>query len=247
VSSLAGQVALVTGGARGIGRSIAAALARAGAEVVLSARSAEAARAAAAAIAEGGARVRGVALDVGDDASVEGTLAGVLADYGTIPILVNNAGITRDALLLRQKREDWDHVLNTDLTGIYRVCRKLVPGMVRGRYGRIVNITSVVAASGNPGQTSYAAAKAGVAGFTRSLALELASRNVTVNCVAPGFIDTDMTRELGDTVREKLLARVPVGRLGQPEEVAAAVLFLASPQASYVTGATLNVNGGMYM
>jgi 3-oxoacyl-[acyl-carrier protein] reductase len=245
--SLAGRVALVSGGARGIGRSIAAALARAGAEVVLTARSAEAARDVAAAISEDGGKVRGVALDVGDDASVDATFAAVLADYGTIPILVNNAGITRDGLLLRLKREDWDHVVNTDLTGIYRLCRKLVPGMVRGRYGRIVNITSVVAASGNPGQTNYAAAKAGVEGFTRSLALELASRNVTVNCVAPGFIDTDMTRELGEPVREKLLARVPLGRLGQPEEVAAAVVFLASQQASYVTGATLNVNGGMYM
>jgi 3-oxoacyl-[acyl-carrier protein] reductase len=245
--TLDGQVALVTGGARGIGRGIAAALARAGAEVVVGARNADAGRAAAESIARDGGKARAVTLDVADDASVESALAALLDDYGTIPILVNNAGITRDGLLLRMKKDDWDRVLDTDLTAIYRLCRKVAPGMVRGRYGRIVNVTSVVAASGNPGQTNYAAAKAGVEGFTRSLALELASRNVTVNCVAPGFIDTDMTRELGEAARERLLERVPMRRLGQPEDVAAAVVFLVSPQASYVTGATLNVNGGMYM
>jgi 3-oxoacyl-[acyl-carrier protein] reductase len=198
-------------------------------------------------IAERGGRVRGVALDVSDVVQVAEVLAELLGDYGTIPILVNNAGVTRDGLLLRMKDEDWDFVVRTNLTGVYRLCRTVLPPMVRARFGRIVNITSVVAASGNPGQVNYAAAKAGVEGLTRSLAREVASRNITVNCVAPGFIDTDMTRALDEAARTRLLEQVPMKRLGQPEDIAAAVLFLATPEAGYITGTTLNVNGGMYM
>lgn len=245
--SLEGRVALVTGGSRGIGWQVAATLAGAGAEVVLTSRSAEAAEAAATRIVALGHRARGVALDVADSAIVERIAKTLLSDYGTIAVLVNNAGITRDNLLLRMKQEDWDAVLATNLTGIYRMCRALVPAMVRSRYGRIVNITSVVAAIGNPGQGNYAAAKAGAEGLTRSLARELASRNITVNCVAPGFIDTEMTRALDEQARRRLLEHVPLDRLGQPEDVAAAVLFLVSPAAGYITGATLNVNGGMHM
>jgi len=245
--SLVDRVALVTGGSRGIGRGIAKALAAAGAEVVLTSRTLEAAETVAAEIRDSGGRARGVALDIADDASTASAVAGLLGEYGTIPILVNNAGITRDGLLLRMKKEDWDSVLDTNLTGIYRLSRALVPGMMKGRYGRIVNITSVVASTGNPGQANYAAAKAGAEGFTRALARELASRKVTVNSIAPGFIDTDMTRQLDDAARKKLLDQVPMRRLGEIEDVAAAVLFLASEQAGYITGVTLNVNGGMYM
>ncbi len=246
-ASLNDQVALVTGGSRGIGREIAASLAAAGAEVVLTARTAEAAETAAAEIGKKGGKARGVAMDVRDDAEVASGVKDLLEHYGRISILVNNAGITRDNLLLRLKKEDWDSVLETNLTGIYRLCRAIVPGMVRKRYGRIVNISSVVASSGNPGQSNYAAAKAGTEGFTRSLALEVASRNITVNCIAPGFIDTDMTRELDDKAREKLLELVPMKRLGTSEDVAGAVNFLVDPEATYITGVTLEVNGGMYM
>jgi len=245
--SLDGMTALVTGGSRGIGKEIAATLAAAGAEVVLTSRAAEPAVRAAEILSEAGGTVRGIALDVTDSESIKRGVADLVERYGTIPILVNNAGITRDGLLLRMTKEDWDLVLDTNLTGTYRLCRAVLPGMMRARYGRIVNITSVVAQSGNPGQANYVAAKAGAEGFTRSLAREIASRNVTVNCVAPGFIDTDMTRSLGDSTRETLLDHVPMKRLGQPDDVARAVLFLASLEAGYITGATLNVNGGMYM
>ncbi len=245
--TLEGRVALVTGASRGIGRGIALALSEAGAEVVLTSRSAQAAEQAAGELAAPGRKVHGSVIDVADDGSVERGVAALLSTYGTIPILVNNAGITRDGLLLRMKKEDWDHVVDTNLTGIYRLSRALVPGMIRARYGRIVNVTSVVAESGNPGQANYAAAKAGAVGFTRCLAREIASRNVTVNCVAPGLIDTDMTRGLDDRTRKTLLEQVPMKRLGQPEDVAAAVLFLVSSEASYITGTTLHVNGGMYM
>jgi 3-oxoacyl-[acyl-carrier protein] reductase len=238
------KVALVTGGSRGIGRCIAERLAESGARVVLTARTEAAAVEAATTI---GDRARGIELDVSKADSTERGVAGVLEDYGKIAILVNNAGITSDKLLLRMKIEDWDRVLQTNLTGVYRLCRAFVPSMVRARFGRIVNITSVVAESGNPGQTNYAAAKAGVEGFTRSLARELASRNITANCVAPGFIDTDMTRVLDDAAREALLEQVPLKRLGTPDDVARSVLFLAGPGGDYITGITLNVNGGMYM
>jgi 3-oxoacyl-[acyl-carrier protein] reductase len=244
---LEGKVALITGGSRGIGRQIGTTLAAAGARVVLASRSAGSAERAAAEIRDGGGQAHGVAMDVSDDRAVETTVNGLLGDYGTISILVNNAGITRDCLLLRMKKEDWELVLETNLSGIYRLCRAVVPSMVRARFGRIVNVTSVVAQTGNPGQVNYVAAKAGAEGLTRSLARELASRNITVNCVAPGFIDTDMTRSLDDAARRKLLDQVPLKRLGQPEEVAAAVLFLAGPDAVYITGTTLHVNGGMYM
>ncbi len=245
--SLAGRVALVTGGSRGIGRGVAACLAAAGAQVVLTARSLEAAERAAAELAASHGAVRGLALDVTDAASVTRGVDVLLQDYGTIPILVHNAGITRDGLLLRMKPDDWDVVLDTNLTGVYRVSRALLPAMVRARYGRIVTVSSAVATAGNPGQANYCAAKAGVEGFTRSLAREVGSRNITVNCVAPGLIDTDMTRGLDDARRAGLLAQVPLGRAGQPADVAAAVLFLASDEAGYVTGSTLHVNGGMVM
>jgi len=245
--SLEKKVALVTGGSRGIGRAIAARLAAAGARVVLTARSAEAAEKVADEIRASGGDARGVVLDVSDYDAVEQGMAKLLEDYARIAILVNNAGITSDNLLLRMKREDWDGVLQTNLSGVYRLCRAVVPSMVRARYGRIVNITSVVAGLGNPGQTNYAAAKAGIEGFTRSLARELASRAISVNCIAPGFVDTDMTRNLDEAAREKLLAQVPLKRLGTPEDVAAAALFLVSAEAEYITGTTLHVNGGMYM
>jgi 3-oxoacyl-[acyl-carrier protein] reductase len=246
-ASLSGKVALVTGASRGIGREIALALARAGAEVACAARTEEAAVATARAIEEAGGRSRALAMDVADDASVERGCAALLEACGSIPILVNNAGITRDNLLMRMKKEEWDAVLSTNLTGVFRTCRALVPSMVRARYGRIVNVTSVVAKIGNPGQVNYSAAKAGIEGMTRSLAREIASRNVTVNCVAPGFIDTDMTRELPEEARKKLLDQVPLRRLGTAADVASAVVFLVGEGASYITGATLDVNGGMYM
>jgi 3-oxoacyl-[acyl-carrier protein] reductase len=244
---LDGRVALVTGGSRGIGKEIAATLAGLGAEVVLTARSADAAVAAAGEIAAKGLKAKGIELDVASDDSVERGVRGLLENYARIAILVNNAGITCDSLLLRMKREDWDRVLQTNLTGVFRLCRALTPSMVRARYGRIVNITSVVAALGNPGQTNYAAAKAGIEGFTRSMARELASRDITVNCVAPGFVDTDMTRALSEEQRQALLEQVPLRRLGSPADVAAAVAFLVSPGGDYITGTTLNVNGGMHM
>lgn len=245
--SLEGKVALVTGASRGIGRAIATTLAARGAAVIATARTAEAASATVEAIAKAGGRARALALDIADAASVETAMADALREHATIPLLVNNAGITRDNLLMRMKQEDWDRVIETNLTGIYRVCRSLVPSMVKAKYGRIVNITSVVSRSGNPGQVNYAAAKAGIEGFTRSLARELASRNITVNCIAPGFIQTDMTAALTDAQREALLTQVPMKRLGRPEDVAAGVAYLVSDQASYVTGITLDINGGMYM
>ncbi len=242
-----GKAALVTGASRGIGRAIAIALAARGASVIVTARSAEAAGRAADEIGALGGRARPLVLDIADERSVDAAMADLLKEHATIPLLVNNAGITRDNLLMRMKKEDWNEVIDTNLSGIYRICRSLVPSMVKARYGRIVNITSVVARIGNPGQANYAAAKAGTEGFTRSLARELASRNITVNCVAPGFIETDMTASLSDAQREALLAQVPLKRLGRPEDVAAGVTYLLSEQASYVTGITLDINGGMYM
>jgi 3-oxoacyl-[acyl-carrier protein] reductase len=245
--SLEGKVALVTGGSRGIGRGIALALARDGAEIIVTARTTDAAEATAEAIRESGGRARSVALDIAEAESVGATAGSLLDHYGKIPILVNNAGITADNLLLRMKPEDWDRVIQTNLSGVYRLCRALVPSMVRARYGRIVNISSVVGSIGNAGQANYAAAKAGIEAFGRSLARELASRNVTVNSVAPGFIDTDMTRGLDDKTRKALLEQVPLGRLGTVEDVAAAVRFLVGDGGDYVTGTTIHVNGGMYM
>jgi 3-oxoacyl-[acyl-carrier protein] reductase len=245
--SLAGKAALVTGASRGIGRAIALALGAAGARVIAAARSLDAASGTADDIVSAGGSARAIVLDISDERSVETAMAEALREHATIPLLVNNAGITRDNLLMRMNKEDWNQVIDTNLSGIYRICRSLVPSMVKARYGRIVNVTSVVARSGNPGQANYAAAKAGIEGFTRSLARELGSRNITVNCVAPGFIDTDMTAKLTEAQREALLSQVPLKRLGRPEEVAAGVTYLLSDRAAYVTGITLDINGGMYM
>ena len=242
-----GKAALVTGGSRGIGSGIATALAEGGAHVIVAARGLAGAEEQVLRIREAGGSAEAVALDISRDDQVQEVLAGLVKAHGTIPLLVNNAGITRDNLLLRMKKEEWDDVVGTNLTGIYRVCRALVPAMVRARYGRIVNITSVSGRIGNPGQVNYAAAKAGIEGFTRSLARELAGRNVTVNCVAPGFIDTEMTRVLTESQRSTLLEQVPMHRLGTPADVAAAVGFLLGEGAAYITGITLDVNGGMYM
>ena len=244
---LHGRVALVTGSSRGIGKEIARVIAGEGAEVIVAARGLEGARATAEEIVGEGGRASAVAMDISDDNSVVRTVDDLKKAYDTIPLLVNNAGIVRDNLILRMKQHEWDDVIGTNLTGIYRLCRALVPSMVRARFGRIVNITSVVGRAGNPGQTNYAAAKAGVEGLTRSLARELSTRNITVNCVAPGFIDTDMTRDLSEDAREKLLSQVPMGRLGTPKDVASAVLFLLGDGAAYVTGTTIDVNGGMYI
>ena len=244
---LQGRVALVTGSSRGIGKEIARVIARAGAEVIVAARGLEGARATADEISGDGGRATAVAMDISDDESVVRTVDELKKAYDTIPLLVNNAGIVRDNLILRMKQHEWDDVIGTNLTGIYRLCRALVPSMVRARFGRIVNITSVVGRVGNAGQTNYAAAKAGVEGLTRSLARELSTRNITVNCVAPGFIDTDMTRDLSEDARERLLSQVPMGRLGTPKDVAFAVSFLLGDGAAYVTGTTIDVNGGMYI
>lgn len=245
--SLQGKVALVTGASRGIGRAIALALGEQGVEVVAAARGLEGVEAVCEEIRSAGGRCRAMEIDISDDESVDRAAAELFEAYATIPLLVNNAGVVRDNLLLRMKKGEWDDVVGTNLTGIYRLCRALVPKMVRARYGRIVNVTSVVGRIGNPGQANYAAAKAGVEGFTRSLARELASRNITVNCIAPGFIDTDMTRALDDKARSVLLEQVPLRRLGTTEEVAAAVIFLLGEGAAYITGETLDVNGGMFM
>jgi len=242
---LEGQVALVTGATRGIGRAIALALASAGARVVGTATSDAGAKAITdALLATGG---KGVVMNVDRKDEIEATIDAVQRDFGRLDILVNNAGITRDTLLMRMKDEDWDAVIETDLTSVFRTSRAVLRGMLRARSGRIVNITSVVGSSGNPGQVNYAGAKAGVAGMTRALAREVGSRGITVNCVAPGFIDTDMTRELTAEQVKALSGQIPLGRMGLPEDIASAVLFLVSPEAGYITGATLHVNGGLYM
>jgi 3-oxoacyl-[acyl-carrier protein] reductase len=244
---LQGKVALVTGASRGIGHAIALRLARAGATVIGTATSESGAQAIAQALANAPQPGAGKVLDVKVDAQCDALIEAVHKEYGDILILVNNAGIVRDNLGLRMKDAEWDDVINTNLRGVFRLSRAVMRGMMKARWGRIVNITSVVGASGNAGQANYAAAKAGVAGLTRSLARELGMRNITVNCVSPGFIDTDMTRSLTDAQREMLLGQIPLGRLGTADEVAAAVAYLVSPDAGYVTGAVLHVNGGMYM
>jgi 3-oxoacyl-[acyl-carrier protein] reductase len=241
------DVALVTGATRGIGAAIARALAAAGSTVVGTATTDEGAAKIAAALAAAGHRGTGLRLDVTDAAAVGAAIADVEASFGPITILVNNAGITRDNLLLRMKDEEWDAIMATNLKPAYRLAKAVLRGMMKARRGRIIQIGSVVGTSGNPGQVNYAAAKAALVGFTKSLAQEVGSRNITVNCVAPGFIDTDMTKALSDAQRQALLERIPLGRLGTPDDIAAAVAFLASPAAAYITGATLHVNGGMYM
>lgn len=242
---LQGEIALVTGASRGIGRAIAERLAGEGAKVFGTATS-EAGRDAIAAWLEplgGQARV----LNVTDAAASEALVDEVSKTAGPITVLVNNAGVTRDTLLLRMKDEDWDTVIATDLTSVFRLSRLVLRGMMKAKKGRIVSIGSVVGSMGNPGQANYCAAKAGIIGFSKSLAREIGSRGITVNVVAPGFIDTDMTKDLGDAARTALLAQVPVGRLGAPADIAAAVAFLVSPEAAYITGETLHVNGGMHM
>ncbi|HEY4956683.1 MAG TPA: 3-oxoacyl-ACP reductase FabG [Caldimonas sp.] len=242
---MAGQVALVTGASRGIGRAIALALAAKGFRVVGTATTEAGATAIDAALAPHAGR--GIVLDVTHGDGVGAAIDAIVKDSGALHVLVNNAGITRDMLSMRMKDEDWDAVLATNLTAVFRACRAAMRPMMKQRYGRIVNITSVVGASGNPGQANYAAAKAGVAGMTRSLAREVGSRGITVNCVAPGFIETDMTKGLAEAQSVALLAQIPLGRLGQASEVAHAVAFLASPEAAYITGTELHVNGGMLM
>ena len=246
-TTLDGQVALVTGATRGIGRAIAKALAEAGATVVGTATTDEGAAKIAEALAAAGHRGTGIRLDVADGAAVDAALADIEGRFGAIGILVNNAGITRDNLLLRMKDDEWDAVMATNLKSVFRLAKGVLRGMMKARSGRIINIGSVVGTSGNPGQANYAAAKAALVGFTKSLAQEVGSRNITINCIAPGFIDTDMTKTLPDAQRAKLLEKIPLGRLGSPEDIAHAVVYLASPQAGYITGATLHVNGGMYM
>ncbi|QVN19800.1 3-oxoacyl-ACP reductase FabG [Burkholderia pyrrocinia] len=241
------QVAIVTGASRGIGRSIALELARLGATVIGTATSESGASAITAAFAEAGATGRGAVLNVNDAAAAEALIDATVKEFGALNVLVNNAGITQDQLAMRMKDEDWDAVIDTNLKSVFRLSRAVLRPMMKARGGRIINITSVVGSAGNPGQVNYAAAKAGVAGMTRALAREIGSRGITVNCVAPGFIDTDMTKTLPEEQQAALKTQIPLGRLGSPEDIAHAVAFLASPQAGYITGTTLHVNGGMYM
>lgn len=241
------QIALVTGASRGIGQGIAMELGRQGATVIGTATSENGAEAIGGYFAANHIQGSGLVLNVNDGDKIEQLVAETQQRYGAITILVNNAGITRDNLLLRMKDEEWDEIISTNLKSVFRLSRAVLHAMVKARFGRIINITSISGAMGNAGQTNYAAAKAGITGFSKSLAREVASRNITVNCVAPGFIDTDMTRSLSEAQRQALTQNVPLGRLGRVEDVAAAVVFLASPGAGYITGCTLHVNGGMYM
>ena len=244
---LAGQVALVTGATRGIGLAIALRLAADGATVVGTATTDEGAAKIGALLTDVGNAGMGIKLDVTDAAATDVALAAIEAKHGAIGILVNNAGITRDNLLLRMKDDEWDAIMATNLKPAYRLAKAVLRGMMKARRGRIIQIGSVVGSSGNAGKVNYSAAKAALIGFTKSLAQEVGSRNITVNCVAPGFIDTDMTRDLPEAARAVLIGRIPLGRLGAPEDIAHAVAYLASPGAAYVTGVTLHVNGGMYM
>lgn len=238
------QIALVTGASRGIGQAIAVKLAENGFFVIGTATTAAGADAISACLRERG---KGLILNVTDSEAVQSVLKTVSDDHGTPTVLVNNAGITRDTLLMRMQDDDWDSVINTNLTSVYRLCKAVLRGMMKVKAGRIINISSVVGSTGNAGQANYAAAKAGMAGFTKSLAKEVGSRHITVNAVAPGFIETDMTKTLSDDLKKSLLAAIPLGRLGRPDDIAEAVAFLASPKAAYITGETLHVNGGMYM
>jgi 3-oxoacyl-[acyl-carrier protein] reductase len=245
--ALAGETALITGASRGIGRAAALALAAEGATVIGTATGAAGVAAIEEALRAAGAKGRGIVLDVADGDAIDAAVADIEAREGPVTILVNNAGITRDMLLLRMKPEDWDAVIRTDLGSVFRASKAVLRGMMKARRGRIISIASVVGLVGNPGQANYCAAKAGIGGFTRSLAREVASRGITVNVVAPGFVDTDMTRSLSDDQRKALASQIPLGRLGRAEDVAAAVCFLAGPGAGWITGETLNVNGGMHM
>lgn len=245
--SLSGEIALVTGASRGIGKAVALRLGKDGATVIGTATSDSGAENITAYLKEAGISGMGLNLNVTDQSSVDTVLETITNEFGAPSILVNNAGITRDNLLMRMKQEEWDDIIDTNLTSVYRLSKACMRPMTKAKKGRIISISSVVGAAGNAGQTNYAAAKAGLLGFTKSLARELGARGVTVNAVAPGFIDTDMTKALPDAQKEALLKGIPLNRLGQPEEIAAAVAFLASPAAGYITGETLHVNGGMYM
>jgi 3-oxoacyl-[acyl-carrier protein] reductase len=245
VDMLTGQIALVTGASRGIGEAIAARLAADGARVIGTATTTDGAQRISNALKSRGGR--GAVLQVTSQESIDALLADIEAQDGPVSILCNNAGITRDMLLLRMKQEDWDSVMDTNLASVFRLSKAVLRGMMKARQGRIISIASIVGVTGNPGQANYAAAKAGMIAFTKSLAREVGSRNITVNVVAPGFIDTDMTRALNEAQRSGLSSQIPLGRLGAPADIAAAVAFLASPEAGYITGETLHVNGGMYM
>jgi len=246
-SQLTGKIALVSGASQGIGRAIAIALATQGATVILAARNTDKLAQVAAEIEAAGGKALAFTLDIASEASIKETAKSILAAHGTVDILVNNAGITRDGLMMRMKRADWDDVLNTNLTGTFLLTQALLPPMVKARWGRIVNITSIVGQLGQAGQVNYAASKAAMLGFTRSLAREVASRAITVNAVAPGYIETAMTQVLTDAQKQSMLANIPLGRVGTDEEVAGAVAFLCLPIAGYITGHTLNMNGGLHM
>ncbi len=244
---LTGQIALITGASRGIGAAIAQELGKQGAVVIGTATSESGAASISSTFASAGIKGEGLALNVNDAAQIEATLKVIAEKYGDVSILVNNAGITRDTLLMRMKDDDWDDVISTNLTSVFRMSQAVLRPMMKARTGRIISISSVVGHMGNAGQVNYAAAKAGMTGFSKSLAAEVGSRGITVNCVAPGFIDTDMTAELPEDITNKMLARIPLGRLGNVKEIAATVAFLASPSAAYITGETIHVNGGMLM
>ncbi|MFT6067571.1 MAG: 3-oxoacyl-[acyl-carrier protein] reductase [Methylophilaceae bacterium] len=245
--SLENQIALVTGASRGIGAAIAQTLGQQGAVVVGTATSASGADRITAALKEAGVKGKGIALDVNNAEQIDAVLKEIAAEYGTVGILVNNAGITKDTLMMRMSEDDWDTVISTNLSSIYRMSKAVLRPMMKARIGRIISISSVVGHMGNAGQANYAAAKAGMTGFSKSLASEVGSRGITVNCVAPGFIETDMTAKLPEDIKMQMLARVPLGRLGNVNEIAATVAFLASPNAAYISGETIHVNGGMYM
>ncbi len=245
-TSLQGQIALVTGASRGIGQAIALELAKEGATVIGTATTAAGAEAITKSITSAGSG-KGIVLNVTDAQASEDAIDSIVKEYGGLNILVNNAGITKDQLAMRMKDDEWSAVIDTNLSAVFRLSRAVLRPMMKARGGRIIHVTSVVGHSGNPGQANYAAAKAGVAGMSRALAREIGSRNITVNCVAPGFIDTDMTKALSEDQQNALKVNIPLGRLGQPEDIANAVVFLASPRAGYITGATLHVNGGLYL